>query len=70
MHNLLNTKTFFKKLEVQELSRRSAEGLVHVFTFHDKGQAAQRRPGKGKQNRETSNKYLNIEDDLEKEKIL
>lgn len=61
---------FWFFLEIQDLSRRSTQGLVHMFTFHDKGQDAQTRPGKGKQNRETSNKYLNLESDLEKEKIL
>lgn len=62
-------KTFFY-LEVQELSRRSTQGLVHMFTFSDEGEDAQTRPGEGKQNRETRNKYLSIESDLEKEKIL
>lgn len=69
MNYLLNKKTFFD-LEVQELSKRSTQGLLHMFIFSDKGQDAQTRPGERMQDRVVIIKYVNIEGDLEEKKNL
>lgn len=57
-------------LEVQDLSRRLTQSLLRSFVFIEEGQDAQTRPGERMPDRVVNIKYLNIEGDLEKKKIV